>query len=44
MDVFPGMESMMGQMGAPVMKQVVEFRERQREHMDASPHHPEEQR
>jgi short-subunit dehydrogenase len=44
MDFFPGMGSMMGQVGAPVMKQVVEFRERQREHMDASPHHLEEQR
>ncbi len=44
MDLFPGMGSMMGQMGAPVMKQVVEFRQRQREHMDASHSHPEEQR
>jgi short-subunit dehydrogenase len=44
MDLFPGMGSMMGQMGAPVMKQVVDFRERQREHMDASHHYPEEQR
>src|SRR5260370_32851122 len=31
MDLFPGMGSMMGEMGAPVMKQVVDFRERQRE-------------
>src|SRR5258708_8754212 len=31
MDLFPGMGSMMGQMWAPVMRQVVEFRERQRE-------------
>src|SRR5712691_10060395 len=44
MDLFPGMGSMMGQMAAPVMKQVVDFRERQREQMDASHHHPEEQR
>ena len=44
MDLFPGMGSMMGQMGAPVMKQVVALRERQREHMDASHHHAEEQR
>src|SRR5437588_1209431 len=34
MDLFPGMGSMMGQMGAPVMKQVVDFRERQREQRD----------
>jgi len=44
MDLFPGMGSLMGQMGVPVMKQVVEFRERQREQMDASHHQPEEQR
>jgi short-subunit dehydrogenase len=44
MDLFPGMGSMMGQMGAPVMKQVVEFRERQREQLDASHHRAEEQR
>jgi short-subunit dehydrogenase len=44
MDLFPGMGSKMGQMSAPVMKQVVDFRERQREQMDASHHHPEEQR
>jgi short-subunit dehydrogenase len=44
MDFFPGMGSMMGQMGAPVMKQVVEFRERQREQLDASHHRAEEQR
>jgi len=37
MDLFPGMGSMMGQMGAPVMKQVVDFRERQRAQMDGSP-------
>jgi short-subunit dehydrogenase len=35
MDLFPGMGSMMGQMGAPVMKQVVDFRERQRAQGDA---------
>ena len=39
MDLFPGLGSMMGQMGAPVMKQVVDFRERQREHAEASAHH-----
>ena len=44
MTLFPGMGSMMGQMGAPVMKQVVDFRERQREQSDASNHHPAEQR
>src|SRR5712692_5460435 len=44
MDLFPGMGSMMGQMGAPVMKQVVEFRERQRAQMDANAHQPAEQR
>src|SRR5437870_5823607 len=44
MDLFPGMGSMMGQMGAPVMKRVVDFRERQREQMDASHHHSDEQR
>jgi short-subunit dehydrogenase len=35
MDLFPGMGSIMGQMGAPVMKQVVDFRERQRAQGDA---------
>src|SRR5713226_1041350 len=35
MDFFPGLGSMMGQMGAPVMKQVVDFRERQRAQGDA---------
>ena len=40
MDLFPGMGSMMGQMGAPVMKQVADFRERQREQADASNHRP----
>src|SRR5947209_3832512 len=36
MDLFPGMGSMMGQMGVPVMKQVVEFRERQRAQTDTN--------
>lgn len=44
MTLFPGMGSIMGQMGAPVMKQVVDFRERQRVQADASNHHPAEQR
>ena len=35
MDLFPEMGARMGQMSAPVMKQVVEFRERQREQADA---------
>ena len=36
MELFPGMVSMMGQMGAPVMKQVVDFREQQRAQLDAT--------
>jgi short-subunit dehydrogenase len=44
MDLFPGMGSMMGQMGAPVMKQVVDFRERQREQIARNTHQPAEQR
>lgn len=44
MTLFPGMGPIMGQMGAPVMKQVVDFRERQRVQADASNHHPAEQR
>src|ERR1051326_7854972 len=44
MDLFPGMGSMMGQMGAPVMKQVVDFRERQREQIARNAHQPAEQR
>src|SRR6266487_980973 len=36
LDLFPGMGSMMGQMGAPVMKQVIDFRERQRAQLDAT--------
>ena len=35
MDLFPGLGAMMGQMSAPVMKQVVDFRELQREQADA---------
>jgi len=44
MDLFPRMGSMMGQMGAPVMKQVVDFRERQRAQMNANAQQPAEQR
>jgi short-subunit dehydrogenase len=44
MDFFPGMGSLMGQMGAPVMKQVVDFRERQRAQGDANAYQPAEQR
>ena len=44
MDLFPGMGSMMGQMGAPVMKQVVDFRERQRAQGDTNARPPAEQR
>jgi short-subunit dehydrogenase len=36
MDLFPGMGSMMGQMSAPIMKQVADFREQQREQADAT--------
>jgi short-subunit dehydrogenase len=43
MDLFPGMGLMMGQMAAPVMKQVVDFRERQREQGDTNAHQPAEQ-
>jgi len=35
---------MMGQMSAPVMKQVVDFRERQRAQLEANAHQPAEQR
>ncbi len=38
MDLFPGMGSMMGQMSAPVMKQVVDFREQQRAQGDRRQH------
>jgi short-subunit dehydrogenase len=44
MTLFPGMGSIMGQMGAPVMKQVVDFRERQRAQADVNAHQPAEQR
>jgi short-subunit dehydrogenase len=44
MDLFPGMGSMMGQMGAPAMKQVVDLRERQREQIARNTHQPAEQR
>ena len=44
MDFFPGMGSLMGQMGAPVMKQVVDFREWQRAQGDANAYQPAEQR
>ena len=44
MDLFPGMGSMMGQMSAPVMKQVVDFRERQRAQGDTNAPQPAEQR
>jgi short-subunit dehydrogenase len=46
LDLFPGMGPMMNQMGGvtPLMKQIADFRERQREQADASNHHPAEQR
>jgi short-subunit dehydrogenase len=44
MDLFPGMGSMMGQMSAPVMKQVVDFREQQRAQGDTNAHQLAEQR
>jgi short-subunit dehydrogenase len=44
MTLFPGMGSIMGQMGAPVMKQVVDFREHQRAQADVNAHQPAEQR
>ena len=44
MDLFPGMGSMMGQMSAPVMKQVVDFRERQRAQGDTNAYQLAEQR
>lgn len=34
MDLFPGMGLMMGQMAAPMMKQVADFREQQRAHVE----------
>jgi short-subunit dehydrogenase len=44
MDLFPAMGAKMGQMSAPVMKQVVDFRERQRAQEDTNAHQPAEQR
>jgi len=45
LDLFPGMGQMMNQMGGvtPLMKQIADFRERQREQADASNHRPAEQ-
>src|SRR6266516_8148831 len=45
LDLFPGMGQMMNQMGGvtPLMKQIADFRERQREQTDASNHRPAEQ-
>jgi short-subunit dehydrogenase len=42
LDLFPGMGQMMNQMGGvtPLMKQIADFRERQREQADASNHRP----
>ncbi len=42
LDLFPGMGQMMNQMGGvtPLMKQIADFRERQREQADASNHCP----
>jgi short-subunit dehydrogenase len=42
--LFPNIGSMMGQMSAPVMKQVVDFRERQRAQGNTNAHQPAEQR
>jgi hypothetical protein len=46
LDLFPGMGPIMNQMGGvtPLMKQIADFRERQREQADASNHCPAEQR
>jgi short-subunit dehydrogenase len=46
LDLFPGMGQMMNQMGGTtaLMKQIADFRERQREQTDASNHYPAEQR
>ena len=46
LDLFPGMGQMMNRMGGvtPLMKQIADFRERQREQADVSNHHPAEQR
>ncbi|HEX9133496.1 MAG TPA: SDR family oxidoreductase [Ktedonobacteraceae bacterium] len=45
LDLFPGMGQMMNQMGGvtPLMKQIADFREQQREQADASAHHPAKQ-
>jgi short-subunit dehydrogenase len=42
LDLFPGMGQMMNQMGGvtPLMKQIADFREQQREQADASNHRP----
>lgn len=46
MDIFPGMGPMMNQIGGvtPLMKQIADFRERQREQGGANAHRPVEQR
>jgi hypothetical protein len=46
MTLFPGMGPAMNQMtgSSQTMKQVIDFRQQQREHMDAGYHHPAEQR
>lgn len=46
MDLFPGMGPMMNQMGGvtPLMKQIADFRERQREQLDTNAHQPADQR
>ena len=46
MDLLPGMGQMMNQLGGvtPLMKQIADFREQQREQADASNHRPAEQR
>ena len=44
MDLFPGLGAMMGQMSASDMKQVVDFRERQRAQGDTNAHQSAEQR
>lgn len=46
LDLFPGMGQMMNQMGGvtPLMKQIADFRERQREQLDTNAHQPADQR
>ena len=44
MDLFPGMGSMMGQMSAPLMKQIADFREQQHVQGDLNSHQPVEER